>query len=659
MVRTKKQILCALIAQTKNMKQAAYLGFSLLLLSSTAFAGGDTKSADKKFKQKGEYEVALQEYKKALEAGGPKAYINAQIAECYRLSNRLVDAAPYYKAAIESGSKVDSIMFQLPFALKAAGNYAEAKKGFSDYVSNGGKPARVDRCQREIENLNKIADLEKKKFWYEISNLSAVNTAGSEYGPSYHDGTLYFASTRGSSAIYGATGQPFSNIFSYKEGGDSAAVKEVPGINLPGQHEASATITADGKIMVFARSNDGGRKTHKEVALYITRNVNGAWSTPELMPVNDLQVWNGAPCISGDGKTLYFASNRRGGKGGLDIYRSKMDDNGKWGKVSNLGETINTAGDESFPYISEDGKLYFSSDGHPSFGGLDIFVATKKGEGTVVENMGVGINTVSDDFGIAWKSPTEGFFSSNRAGGKGDDDIYSFRDGKNDPRIVKFHTVGKAYQKDDKGKESVLPNTVIKLLDDKGTAIGETTTDADGNFHFDMEPSKSYTFYVEKEQYYTKRDPFTTVGKSPAYDDLTQKETTIDLNHKLVIDKIKLQQTFVVDNINYDYDKWEIRPDAALELDKIVEFLKDNPSISIELSSHTDSRGDDAYNMKLSQKRAESSKTYIVSKGIKAIRISSKGYGESKPLIADATTEEDFQKNRRTEFKIIKVAGMK
>lgn len=659
MVRTQKQILCGLIAQTKNMKQAAYLGFSLLMLSSAAFAGGDTKSADKKFKQKGEYEIALQEYKKALEAGGPKAYINAQIGECYRLSNRMAEAAPFYKAAIESGSKVDSILFQYPFSLKASGNYAEAKKGFSDYAANGGKPAKVERCQREIENLNKIADLEKKKFWYEISNLEAVNTAGSEYGTFFYDGNLYFASTRGTSAIYGATGQPFSNIFSYKVGGDATAVQEVSGVNLPGQHEASPTITKDGKIMVFARSNDGARKTHKEVCLYISRNVNGAWSTPELLPVNDLESWNGAPSISADGKTLYFASNRRGGKGGLDIYRTKMDENGKWGKVSNLGETINTPGDESFPFITEDGRLYFSSDGQPSLGGLDLFVATKKGETTVVENLGTGINTVSDDFGITWKSPTEGFFTSNRAGGKGDDDIYSFRDGRNDPRIVKFNTMGKAYQKDDKGVESILPNTLVKLLDDKGTTVAETTTDAEGNFKFAMEPSKNYTMYVEKEQYYTKRDPFTTVGKSPAYDDLVAKETTIDLNHKLVIDKIKVKQTFVVENINYDYDKWDIRPEAALEIDKIVEFLKDNPTISIELGSHTDSRGDDVYNMKLSQKRAESCKTYIISKGIKAERVSSKGYGESMPLINDAATEEDFQKNRRTEFKITKVAGMK
>jgi len=391
----------------------------------------------------------------------------------------------------------------------------------------------------------------------------------------------------------------------------------------------------------------------------MSRNNGSTWSEPELMSINDLDYWNGAPCLSPDGKSLYFASNRKGGKGGLDIYRSKLDESGKWGKPSNLGESINTGGDESFPMITEDGKLYFSSDGHPALGGLDIFVASKKGDATTVENLGTGINTVNDDFGLTLKSPTEGYFSSNRAGGKGDDDIYYFRDGKNDPRIVKFVTKGQLFSKDDKGVEAVLGGINVKLLDDKGNAISEATTDADGNFTFPMEPSKNYVFYVEKEQYLTLRSPFTTVGKAPAYESLTEKETTLDLNTKLVMDKIKLQQTFVVENINYDYDKWDIRPDAALELDKIVQFLQDNPTITIELSSHTDSRGDDTYNLKLSQKRAESSKTYIVSKGVTAARISSKGYGETKPLIADAATEEDFQKNRRTEFKVIKVAGMK
>jgi outer membrane protein OmpA-like peptidoglycan-associated protein len=544
--------------------------------------------------------------------------------------------------------------------LKATGNYEEAKKAFQDYVGRGGKPSRVDRAQKEIENINKIGELQKKKFWYEINNLEAVNTPGSEFGPTVHDDKLYFASTKGTSAVYGATGTPFTNIFEYKVGGDATAVQELgAGINTATQHEASATLSKDGKMMIFARSNDGSRKKHKEVCLYMSRYNGTAWSDAELMTVNDIEYWNGAPCLSPDGKTLYFASNRKGGKGGLDLYRTKMDENGKWGKVANLGESINTPGDESFPLITEDGKLYFASDGHPSLGGLDLFVATKKGESTVVENMGTGINSVNDDFGLSLKSATEGYFSSNRSGGKGDDDIYYFRDGKNDPRIVKFNTTGQAFSKDDKGVETVMASTQVKLLDDKGNMVAETTTDADGKFVFPMEPSKNYVFYVEKEQYYTKRENFTTVGKSPAYEDLVQKETVIDLNHKLVLDKIKVNQTFVAENINYDYDKWAIRPDAAIELDKIILFLQDNPSISIELSSHTDSRGDDTYNMKLSQKRADSSKEYMVSKGIKAIRISSKGYGETKPLIPEAATEEDFQKNRRTELKVTKVAGMK
>lgn len=648
------------IVTIKSMKQAVIIGISLFLLGSVALAGNDTKSADKKFRVKGEYESAMQEYKKLLETAANKGYVNAQIGECLRLTNRIGEAAPFYKAALDAKYKADSILFYYPLALKAAGNYDAAKEAFKTYVSNGGKPSRVERAQREIENLNKIADLEKKKFWYEISNLETVNTAGAEYAPVLFENNLYFASTKGSSSIYGATGTPFTNIFSYKTGGDASAVSEVAGINMADRHEATPTFSKDGKMMIFSRSNDGGRKTHKEVCLYMSRYNGTSWSEPELMTgVNDIEYWNGAPCLSPDGKSLYFASNRRGGKGGLDIYRSKMDENGKWGKPANLGENINTAGEESFPMITEDGKLYFSSDGHPSLGGLDIFVAVKKGDQTTVENLGTGINTVSDDFGLTLKSPIEGYFSSNRAGGKGDDDIYYFRDGKNDPRIVKFVTNGQAYTKDYKGVESVLPNTLVKLLDDKGAVVAETNTDAEGKFSFPMEPSKNYVFFIEKEEHYTKREPFTTVGKSPAYEELTQKETTLNLSTKVVLNKIKKDEVFVVENINYDYDKWDIRPDAALELDKIVQFMVDNPTITIELSSHTDSRGDDKYNMNLSAKRAESSKAYMISKGIKKDRVISKGYGETKPLIPDAATEEDFQKNRRTEFKILKVAGMK
>jgi len=640
------------------MKKTSSIIVLSIYLAGQVFAGNETKNADKLFKQKGEYENALVEYKKVLESAPNKAYVNAQIGECYRLSNRISEAVPFYKAALDLNYKADSILFQYAFSLKAAGKYDEAKTAFKNYAGHGGKPARVERANKEFDNLNKVEEILKKKFWYEISNLEAVNTAGSEFGSLLVDDNLYFASTKGTSAVYGATGTPFTNIFSYKVGGDATAVTEVPGINLPDRHEASPSISKDGKLMVFARSNDGNRKTHREVCLYLSRFNGSTWSDPELMTINDLDYWNGAPCLSPDGKSLYFASNRKGGKGGLDLYRSKMDESGKWGKPSNLGESINTPGDESFPMITEDGKLYFSSDGHPSIGGLDIFVATKKGDNTSVENLGTGINTVSDDFGLALKTPTEGYFTSNRPGGKGDDDIYYFHDGKNDPRIVKFVTKGLLVSKDDKGGETPLVSTAVKLLDDKGSVISELTTDDQGGFVIPMEPSKNYVFYVEKEQHLTMRMPFSTVGKSPAYETLTEKETTLNLDAKILLERIKLQQTFVVENINYDYDKWDIRPEAALEIDKIVQFLNDNPTISIELSSHTDSRGEDKYNLNLSKKRAESAKTYIVSKGVKATRISSAGYGETKPLIPEAATEEDFQKNRRTEFKIIKIAGM-
>jgi outer membrane protein OmpA-like peptidoglycan-associated protein len=421
-------------------------------------------------------------------------------------------------------------------------------------------------------------------------------------------------------------------------------------------HEASATISKDGKTLVFARSNDGSRKGPREVGLFISKYLDGKWSDPQPMPFSDPETWYGCPSFAPDGKSLYFASNKRGGKGGLDLYRSTLDANGQWGKVTNLGESINTAGDEMFPYAAEDGKLYFSSDGHAGLGGLDIFVANKDKDGnTTVKNMGVPMNSRWDDFGLSLKTPTEGYFSSNRDGGKGDDDIYYFRDTKNDPRIVKFNLEGVAFGLDDRGKEQILANAHVVLLDAQNKQISESYTDANGMFAFSLEPSKNYTLVADMKDYFTKRDAISTVGKSPDPETLFDKETTVNMAHKMVLEKLKLEKTFVLDNIYYDLNKADIRPDAAIELDKVVEILNDNPTITIELSSHTDSRGDDKLNLKLSQARAESARAYIVSKGIAPERITAKGYGKTKPLIADAATEEDFQKNRRTEFKVIKI----
>jgi outer membrane protein OmpA-like peptidoglycan-associated protein len=616
------------------------------------------KKADKAFKVKGEYQTAIEAYQKALEKGAPKAYVNAQIAESYRLSNRLAEAAPFYKEAVAAGAKADSILFQLPFALKAAGNYAEAKAAFNDYIANGGKPARVERAQRELINLEKIEEIKSKRTWYELQNVDDINTVSADFSPFIFNDQLLFTSGR-NGKVYGGDGTSFTNIYKYKIGsvGPESVTPFVDKFNTQGRHEASITISKDGKMAVFARSNDGKRKSHKEVCLYMSRFSNNEWSEPELMSINDLDAWNGSPAFSADGKTLYFSSNRRGGKGGLDLYRATIDANGKWGKVTNMGDIINTPGDEIFPYATEDGKLYFSSDGHPSLGGLDIFVATKDKEaGIVVENMGVPINSTADDFGIVFLNPIEGYLSSNRSGGKGSDDIYKFKDTKNELRIVKFNLKGTVFGKDEAmNKIEPLANQTVKLLDVSGNVVAETVSDEQGKFTFPMAASSNYTIYASKDGYLTERKEFSTVGKSPSQDQLTEKETTIDLDFSLTLEKLKIDKVFVIENIYYDLDKFDIRPDAAIELDKIVTILNDNPKISIELSAHTDSRGNDDYNLSLSQKRADAAKQYMVSKGISASRITAKGYGETKPIIENANTEEEHEKNRRTEFKIIKI----
>ncbi len=641
------------------MKQIASLiliaGFSI---SSLSAQDKMTKTADKLFKSKGEYESAIQEYKKLLGKDGVKAsYVNAQIAESYRLSNRVAQAAPFYKAAIDAGIKVDSIKFQYPFALKATGDYKAASDAFSAYLAAGGRPKNMERAGKEIENLKSAEKIASTRTRIEVSNLEALNTSAAEFSPFVQEKELIFSSSRGST-IYKPTGTPFTSLYKYKlDGSGPESVSELASnINTVNMHEASATISKDGKTLVFARSNDGSRKGPREVGLFISKYLDGKWSDPQPMPFSDPENWFGSPAFAPDGKTLYFSSNKRGGKGGLDLYRSSLDANGQWGKVTNLGEAINTAGDEVFPYVAEDGKLFFSSDGHAGIGGLDIFEADKDKDGNVaVRNMGVPMNSRWDDFGLAFKTPADGYFSSNREGGKGDDDIYYFRDAKNDPRIVKFNLEGVVFSKDDKGKEEILASTHVVLLDAQNKQLAETQTDENGMFVFNLEPSKNYTLLSDKKDFFTKRDPISTVGKSPDPETLFEKETVINMTHKMVLEKIKLEKTFVIDNIYYDLNKADIRPDAAIELDKIVETLNDNPTITIELSSHTDSRGDDKLNAKLSQARAESARAYIVSKGIVADRITAKGYGKTKPIIIDAATEEDFQKNRRTEFKVTKI----
>ncbi len=635
------------------LKPALFLLAGLMVFSCSKVK----RKADRAFFKEGAYEDAANLYQEALAKGGDSKYLNGQIAESYRKSNRLSKAEVFYKSAIDAGYKADSVKFWYGTALKANGKYTEAIEAFQKYASEGGNPELQERANKEVSNLQEIQNILNKPVKYELTPLEGLNTADADYGPFLFKRELYFASNRNSNMRFAGTGTGFSDLYKYKFDGVSivnGTVSPLSSSNTDGAHEASATFNKDGKIMVFARSNDGSRKGAQNVDLYISRKKGKTteYSAPELLGISHPTAWDGCPSFSPDGKSLYFASNRPGGQGGSDIYRATVE-GGRISKVTNLGPDINTAGDELFPYVSDDGKLYFSSDGHPGLGNLDIFEAIRgKDKKVTIQNLGVPINSISDDFGICFRSPADGYFTSNREGGKGDDDIYYFVDPKNIKRTINFVLNGTAMERDDRGALVALPNTKISLLDAEGNVLKVVKADKDAKFSFKLEGSKNYEFIGEKADYYTKHDNFTTSGKGPDPNDMKEVEATVNIDYALVLDKVQVNQTFVLENILYDFNSAKITDQAAGELDKLVDFMLDNPSLSIELSSHTDSRGSAEYNNKLSQSRADSAVAYITSRGINKARILAKGYGMDRPIIENAVTEEDFQKNRRTEIKI-------
>ncbi|CAN5207136.1 OmpA family protein [soil metagenome] len=623
-------------------------------ISCNSFKKGNSTFED------GEYNDAIGHYENALKKGKYSARSNFQIAEAYRLSNRLHLAAPYYQAAIDEGIKDEAAQFYLGFALKANEQYPEAREQFQKYLETANNFEFQDRAKKEIDNLAKLDLIINKKQYIEIRNMDAINTEAAEYAPVVNNGEIYFTSSRGNGKIYKATGTPFTNLYKAKIDGsriDPSTVQELgEDFNNSNINEGAITFSRDGKTMVFARGNSGRNKGTKEVNLYISRFRKGEWTKPEMMSINDPNAWDSTPAFSSDGRTLYFASNREGGFGGIDIYSATMDGNGRWVNVKNMGNEINTSGDELFPYVTDDGRLFFSSNGHPGLGQLDLFVAVRKDGKTSIENLGPPVNSSSDDFGISFVSPMHGFFTSNREGSKGDDDIYILIDNSPDRKIVNYHLAGVTVTTNDNGEEEILTNVKIRFMDANGNLIKEAASDLDGKFNFQVEGGMNYELVGAKQDYFTTREEFSTIGKTIPQEELTQAVTNITFETKLVLDRIELNKAIVLENIYYDLDKSDIRADAAVELDKLVAILKDNPNIKIELGSHTDSRADDDYNLRLSQRRAESAVNYIISEGIDKNRIRARGYGETQLINRCANdepcSEEEHQQNRRTEFKV-------
>lgn len=640
----------------------------IVVIVALLFACSSEKKATKAFRL-GKYQTTINIVKEQLEKdpdNGPANYI---VAESYRLSNRLKEAEPYYARAGGRDIDPDTVKFYYAQSLEMNGKYDAARKVWQEVAKTGESERLRERAEGKIAALDYLAKLREKPSFYRVRNLEMINTPASEYAPFHLNDELYFTSSRGNGKVYEATGTPFTNIYKVASRGaivDIATLAPLPeGINSENINDGCVTFTPDGKTMVFAKGNSGKRRGSSDVDLYMSRFRNGKWSEPLPLNINDPEAWDSSPAFAPDGRTLYFASNRKSrarnvaGYGGLDIYSAVMDSRGRFSRVRNLGPEINTPGNEMFPYVADDSKLYFASDGHPGFGGLDIFVVKRSGGKTVVENLGEPVNSTGDDFGIFLFRADRGFFTSNREGGKGDDDIYTFVNEDPDLRVVNYYLQGITYTPDSSGLR-VLPNTRVSLLDGEGDLMQDYVTGTDGKFFFRVYEDEDYELVGETDGYLVKRQSFTTKGKAVDVTKLTQLVTNVTLDTTIVLDKMELNKIFVLENIYYDLDSANIRPDAAVELDKLVQILIDNPEINIELSSHTDSIASVEYNQNLSQRRAQSAVNYLIQRGISPDRLVAKGYGELQPIARNTNPDgtdnpEGRQKNRRTEFKILQI----
>lgn len=626
-----------------------FLSIIAFLLASCSVSNRAGKSFES-----GEYSDAIYQYEKALKPDDPES--NYLLAEAYRKSNRIQEAAPYYLAAIDAGIENERAYYYYAVALKANGDPKRAHKVLEEYLTKGEDKETLALSERELYNLSKISEIKTRVNHFRVKNLEAINTAFAEYSPLYNNGRLFFTSNREGGKIYKGTGTPFTDIYVVNTRGanvDLATLQELsPIINEPGVNLGSITMAKNGGTVIFAKGNSGKSSGTNEVNLYFTRFRNGTWQTPRPLGINGKDTWDSSPALSPEGTTLYFSSNREGGYGGLDIYTATLNRRGRWVDVRNMGEHINTPGNEAFPYVGGTGRLYFSSDGWPGFGGLDIFEATREGGEIRLENLGEPINSNSDDFGLFLFNPSRGFFTSNRKGGKGDDDIYTFVNDDPELKIVNYWLSGTTLTQGEEGALAPLPNTKVVLVDGEDGIIDEQYTKVDGKYKFRVFSEENYYLIAEKEEYFTTRIDFSTVGKSADRSQLKNMMTNVDFEVDLPLDKIIVDKPIVLNNIYYDLDKADIKPKAAEELDKLVTIMRDNPTINIELSSHTDDRSSHEYNMSLSQRRAQSAVNYIASQGIEKRRMIAKGYGETKLIIEKATTEQEHQINRRTEFKV-------
>lgn len=649
------------------MKTMRYIIIIALALAAMSCGGPKLATANEQM-ERGEYFDASKTYRKIYnkltkkEERKLRGEVAFKMAECHRKLNQYARAAAAYQNAARYDYEDSTLYLRLGQSLAADGKYAPAVKAFEEYLA--WKPG--DLLAENALAGAKAAQQKKGGTRYVVRNAKLFNSRRADYCPMFLDKScdqIYFSTTTEK-----ATGTKRSEITGMKKGDIWFAAKDEKGawkrpqavegeLNTEAD-EGAISFSPDGQTMYLSRARREPN-ANTGVEIYTSQRSDAKWSAPVKFEITaDTLSSYAHPAVSPDGTWLYFTSDMPGGQGGLDIWRINLRE--RAGSLENLGEWINTPGDEMFPYVRTDSLLYFASDGHPGYGGLDIFKAqlTKSG-GWNVTNMGTPVNSASDDFGITFGQGETGYFSTNRGDNRGYDHIYSF-----ELPELKILISGWVLDKD----EEPVPNAIIRIVGNDGSNQKQIAK-PDGSFSFPLDRGVSYVMLAGAKGYLNARQEFTS--------DIAEEDAEYGIDFILA----SIHKPVVIDNIFYDFDRATLRPESKEALDSMAQVLRDNPNVTIEMASHTDRKGSEAYNIDLSSRRAQSVIDYLISVGISPDRLQSHGYGKSKPKTitkklarlypqfkeGDVLTEEFIealpetdqeaadQINRRTEFQVLSI----
>ena len=609
-------------------------------------------------------------YLSVAKNGYASADLYKKLGDSYYFNAELEESVKWYEELVnEYSDQIDpEYLFRYSQSLKSVERYDDADKAMEQFNNATGTDQRAEYF---VSTRDYLKFIEMQSGRYKLKRLY-MNSRFSDYAPSFNNnGQLIFASSRGGEngmikTLHEWNEMPFLDLYACDIMGERNSLttpKKLKGKINTRFHESSTSFSSDGTTVYFTRNNYTKKRLGSNskgtilLKLYRAKLDGERWVDIEELPFNSDEYSVAHPALSVDGKKLYFASDMPDSKGLSDLYVVDVNDDGTFGEPKNLGNRINTEGRETFPYLSDSGRLYFASDGHVGLGGLDIFVAVPENRGfSVPYNVGRPINSSEDDFTFVLDENTKiGYFSSNRHGGKGNDDIYGFKQTKELITSCAQYVNGILT---DASTREVLPGSEVILLDNNNQELSRTITDAKGSYKFDVDCETEYIVRGTKVGYSPTEVPLTTNLALEYTHQLPLQLGKGGLDKQSVSPGDDLAKILKLQIIYFDLDKSFIRSDAEVELQKIIAALKQYPNLKIDVRSHTDSRASDDYNMYLSERRARSTIKYIIEKGgIDASRISGRGYGETSLINPCANnvdcSEEQHQLNRRSEFIII------